>query len=194
MSTLRYPPLPPQDGWIRVLALDPGQRSEPLRAVFVDRNLADDFGTPYECLSYTWDEPGNETAIQINGSQLAIRPNLFNFIVRLRRPHTRRMLWADAICINQSGNDEKSWQVQMMGSIYSHATHVLAWVGEHDHDSEQLFSPWPAASKGYSGLRQKYGLSPSNKELGHRKSIWLSFLSRKYWTRTWYVGSRGLQV
>ena len=36
------------------------------------------------------------------------------------------VFWADAICINQQNNYEKSHQVRMMGSIYSQASGVIS--------------------------------------------------------------------
>ena len=43
-------------------------------------------------------------------------------------------IWIDAICINQSNNEEKSQQVAMMGEIYSGAAEVLVWLGEDAFD------------------------------------------------------------
>ncbi|KAJ9663577.1 hypothetical protein H2201_005538 [Coniosporium apollinis] len=42
-----------------------------------------------------------------------------------------RLLWIDALCINQKDNDEKSSQVMMMRDIYAHAKNVLLWLGPH---------------------------------------------------------------
>lgn len=38
-------------------------------------------------------------------------------------------MWIDAICINQTDLDEKGYQVELMGDIYSKASHVLIWLG-----------------------------------------------------------------
>ncbi|OAA59289.1 Ankyrin and HET domain protein [Cordyceps fumosorosea ARSEF 2679] len=43
-----------------------------------------------------------------------------------------RLIWADAICIDQSDIVEKSAQVDMMDRIYSNAGYVLAWLGPED--------------------------------------------------------------
>lgn len=49
------------------------------------------------------------------------------------RPRNRpcRLLWVDALCINQQDNDEKSSQVMMMRHIYARAKNVLVWLGPH---------------------------------------------------------------
>jgi hypothetical protein len=41
-----------------------------------------------------------------------------------------RILWIDAICINQDDNDERGEQVARMGAIYGQATTVVLWLGE----------------------------------------------------------------
>lgn len=40
-----------------------------------------------------------------------------------------RLVWADAVCINQKGNDEKSKQVLKMDIIYRQGSKTLAWLG-----------------------------------------------------------------
>lgn len=74
-----------------------------------------------------------------------------------------------------------------MGAIYGLATCVLAWVGEHSERSDALFSPMPAVDRANSGVRELIVLPAFHMEERRRKDIWLSFPSRKYWTRTWYV-------
>jgi len=46
------------------------------------------------------------------------------------------LIWADALCINQENDTEKSWQVQLMRKIYASAVKVLAWLGVASHDSD----------------------------------------------------------
>jgi hypothetical protein len=50
----------------------------------------------------------------------------------LRLPKSTRIVWTDAICINQKDNEEKSYQVPLMGSIYSLARRVVVWMGHGD--------------------------------------------------------------
>ncbi|KAK7187683.1 heterokaryon incompatibility protein [Paraphaeosphaeria sporulosa] len=37
-------------------------------------------------------------------------------------------MWIDAICINQTDDEEKSKQVAMMGDVFSLASCVTAWL------------------------------------------------------------------
>ncbi|KAF4631812.1 hypothetical protein G7Y89_g6322 [Cudoniella acicularis] len=48
-------------------------------------------------------------------------------------------LWIDAICINQTDNDEKPWQFASMKSIYEQAAEVLAWLGPSIDTDKKAF-------------------------------------------------------
>ncbi|KAK0738280.1 heterokaryon incompatibility protein-domain-containing protein [Schizothecium vesticola] len=50
----------------------------------------------------------------------------------LRATLSRPVLWADAICIDQSDLDEKASQVPLMAEIYSQAVQTIIWLGEAD--------------------------------------------------------------
>jgi len=54
----------------------------------------------------------------------------------LRLESEPRVLWADAVCINQQDDNEKSKQVQLMLDIFASASKVLAWTGEASYDSD----------------------------------------------------------
>lgn len=47
----------------------------------------------------------------------------------LRSPELKITLWIDAVCINQSDRNEKTWQVDLMRFIYQQAYKVFAWLG-----------------------------------------------------------------
>jgi Heterokaryon incompatibility protein (HET) len=51
-----------------------------------------------------------------------------------------RVLWVDAVCINQNDEDEKSEQVSKMREIYGGATKVYAWLGEADREIDCGFA------------------------------------------------------
>ncbi|KAH7414564.1 heterokaryon incompatibility protein-domain-containing protein [Phaeosphaeria sp. MPI-PUGE-AT-0046c] len=63
-----------------------------------------------------------------NGKVTKIYPNLYNALVQLRRKRAGDY-WIDALCINQSDENEKAVQVQFMGQIYKSASQVVVWLG-----------------------------------------------------------------
>ncbi|KAL8364833.1 hypothetical protein RB595_003893 [Gaeumannomyces hyphopodioides] len=61
-------------------------------------------------------------------NELRVTANLCAALRHLRHPLVERILWVDAICINQADKDEKGQQVQFMAEIYARATRVLVWL------------------------------------------------------------------
>jgi hypothetical protein len=66
--------------------------------------------------------------------------NLYAALSRLRDPDLPRLLWADAVCIDQQNLQERSDQVRLMASIYSSAIRVIVWLGEEADDSALAFA------------------------------------------------------
>jgi hypothetical protein len=67
---------------------------------------------------------------------MQVNKNLFSALQRLRKEDKQRVLWVDAICINQMDFPERAHQVQRMRLIYQRATRVLIWLGEGDQNSD----------------------------------------------------------
>jgi hypothetical protein len=86
----------------------------------------------FEALSYVWGPHVSEIEVLCNGQPLPIQPGLANALSRLRLQQVTRIVWADAICINQNDTEERNHQVSLMGSIYPSATRVIVWLGSAD--------------------------------------------------------------
>lgn len=84
----------------------------------------------YEALSYTWGGSSAEHQIEINGRKIKAQSNLAHALATLRGRDTR-VLWVDALCINQIDIPERNRQVALMGEIYRRARRVLTWLGVH---------------------------------------------------------------
>ena len=86
----------------------------------------------YECLSYCWGNGLPDHSIRIDGRAYSVTSNLLTAIKTRHRclQGSDVPIWIDAICIDQSNNEEKSVQVRLMGDIYSQAAAVLVWLGE----------------------------------------------------------------
>ncbi|KAF2662331.1 HET-domain-containing protein, partial [Lophiostoma macrostomum CBS 122681] len=93
----------------------------------------------YDALSYTWGDGVRKDTIMCNGVEFSISQNLSEALRALRPSQDQvRYLWADAICINQSDEKEKSEQVWNMLMIYQKATSVVAWLGPAQEDMENV--------------------------------------------------------
>ena len=93
----------------------------------------------YEALSYFWGSEGKAEVIVCNSVKFPISRTLFEAFRTLRKSQTQvRYLWVDAICINQSDDEEKSKQVWNMLQIYEKATRVIAWLGNAPSDMDNV--------------------------------------------------------
>lgn len=126
----KYRPLT-EDGTIRLLRLAPGQGQVHFELQTVSINS----GVQYEAISYAWGEPTLKESVLCDGELLDIPASLSAALRWLRLPDQPRVLWADAVCINQADIAEKNKQVAMMGEIYRKPAGILIWLGE---DTEGL--------------------------------------------------------
>lgn len=113
----------------------------------------------YEALSYAWGSEADPSRVRVRSRSrkydshsyyLSITRNLDDALRALRKYHPaagnlestlmsslERVLWIDAICIDQANAAEKGPQVAMMGSIYQSASRVVAWLGPADETSHR---------------------------------------------------------
>ncbi|KAF9761037.1 hypothetical protein IL306_003978 [Fusarium sp. DS 682] len=83
----------------------------------------------YSALSYVWGDAADQEHILVNRVLFRIRKNLYQALIQLRSNGVSDWLWIDTLCIQQKDNDEKSYQVGLMGSIFSNAARVYSWLG-----------------------------------------------------------------
>jgi hypothetical protein len=127
LRELQYEPLPDSDvPLVRLVELLPGKDCEPIIAVLKVSKL----NVEYEALSYCWGGGPVDSPITCNELQLHITHNLKCSLQDLRRPDSPRLLWIDAICINQDDITEREQQVGIMGDIYRNAQRTVVWLGE----------------------------------------------------------------
>ena len=115
-------------GEIRILVLSPGQADEPLRARLQTVSRSEE--PAYKAISYTWGDPVFPHVLQLPEGRVFITESLFGALRRFRGETDPVRLWADAVCINQDGIQEKNHQVADMHKIFEQAEEVLVWLGE----------------------------------------------------------------
>jgi len=73
--------------------------------------------------------PETTKSISVDGQDFPVMANLREALERLRDPVLERVIWIDAIYINQGDTEEKSRQVQVMSMVYAKAIRVVVWLG-----------------------------------------------------------------
>ena len=139
-------------------------------------------------------DPPGVCQIEIDGNVCWISKNISEALHSIRTNTNIRTIWADAICINQADDDEKSWQVGQMGMIYRRAEAVVSWLGPANPRDRQTFADlqslqgkevWTNAGlfnflQSGEGVQKRFCTSESFLAL---KEI----LEKPYWARIWIL-------
>jgi hypothetical protein len=169
----------------------------------------------YFALSYTWGSPGpnfpaewsdgSTRCIKIDDQDFHVHLNLFSALEMLRwKFNLEAKFWIDAICIDQSSDEERNHQVPLMKTIYSTALSTLAWLGpfeEHTKAAFQKLERLESERKSETeGLNLKYRSDESLQKLANILEVefgteeavqeWktvISFFERYYWRRAWII-------
>ncbi|KAI2615386.1 heterokaryon incompatibility protein-domain-containing protein [Hypoxylon sp. NC1633] len=207
-NSASYHRLPPTAdtfiSYIRLVRIKPGSSWHVIDCELITENIAT---AEFIALSYVWGTTMFPHRIKVDGNNFYVTYNLFSALRKLRHPDRDRVVWIDAICINQSDNLEKSHQVRLMRTIYSKASEVIVWLGTGSFMEWLNTGPiimWPgtgseATADAFNLVRQ-FGNTRTEEE---RKRLWAktksswswqitrmafdSILSHEWWTRAWIV-------
>ena len=143
MVEYRYSPLP-QGFDIRLLRLMPHEDgTAPIQCQLFDYSLQDSLQEsgkrthPYDALSYAWGDSGKPQSISVGEYDLPVTKKLHEALLHLRYRSIERIMWIDAVCIDQENQQEKMKQIWLMGKIYAQANRVVVWLGEATVDSDR---------------------------------------------------------
>lgn len=141
MALYTYLPLDTASREIRLLSLLPGVSADEIE-IQLHHDVLDVSQPPeYEAVSYAWGSTENPASIKVRdfsseeAQTMLITENLFSALQHLRSEDSVRVLWVDAICIDQKNVAERSDQVAIMGDIFRYASRVKAWLGPEEQDS-----------------------------------------------------------
>lgn len=97
---------------IRLLHLQPHLNDDGEITCSLSLCNLDDEKSRYEALSYEWGDSADTLhSIRLDGSKFAVRGNLWLALFHLRDNDSIRVLWIDALCINQANEGERNHQV-----------------------------------------------------------------------------------
>ncbi len=188
-SSAIYEPLDFSRKEFRLLNLLPGEQLDPvvcdLEVWCADRSQC----RQYEALSYVWGgKPGPNTLV-LRDQHTPVTSNLDSALPHLRHKDHHRILWIDALCINQDDKQERDHQVRQMRSIYESASRVVAWLGPADSEvidhifrfaSDETLHWTSRSSKGADHSAKSAKTDTADLPL-------FIFLNRPWWKRIWTV-------
>lgn len=143
----------------------------------------------YEAVSYVWGSDSNLQAIQLNQERFWVTENLSAALEALRLPDKDRILWIDALAINQSSFAERASQVKHMQRIYSCSRDTLIWLND-DNVCEIENNPIWVHFCSHWRRHQAEEPSPTGTpqriwDGEHLSTLLSSLSSLKYWHRVW---------
>ena len=136
MAAFKYDPIDLGGANFRLLILLPGVRQDIWCEIFQAELNEREPPASYEALSYTWGTPDKTHSVTMNGAKLRVTFNLYIALRYLRDKAEARILWVDALCIDQENKNEREHQVQQMGEIYKRADRVIFWLGLATHETD----------------------------------------------------------
>ncbi|KAL8729389.1 MAG: hypothetical protein Q9166_004782 [cf. Caloplaca sp. 2 TL-2023] len=170
---------------IRTLTLHPARNKKDdihctlAKAKFKTKPLIEDEPI-YEALSYTWGDAREKRIIHVNRHPVPVTANLYVALEYLRKADEPRVLWVDALCIDQQNLVEKTHQVSIMKNIYTGASQVLVWLGESDKDLRKAMAFFKQLEVTKSHFPAKEDIAPFVPGLG-------KFFKKPWWSRLWVV-------
>jgi hypothetical protein len=179
MSSYPYSSLSPEGDNIRLLRLLPNEdKAALLQCELRNYSLqkSDARTHLYEALSYVWGNQHKTRPIHVDGVTFPVTVNLHAALSRLRDHSFERIIWVDAVCIDQTNPKERKHQVQLMAKIYSKAHRVIVWLGKEAVDTEGALENIRFAANGESTEHLK-------KEM-NQQAI-LNLLQRPWFQRIW---------
>ena len=161
MAPYEYSALDEEASEIRLMTLLPGRFKDDISITMETVVLTKEHTPQYEALSYVWGSPENPVDISVKAwnpersnllpslalsrrrslveasmhGTISVTQNLATALPYLRKEDKLRVLWIDAICVNQQDLAERACQVKRMADVYSMASRVIIWLGIESQNS-----------------------------------------------------------
>jgi Heterokaryon incompatibility protein (HET) len=123
-----------------------------------------------------------------------VTTSLESALTHLRHLSQARLIWADAIYINQADDMEKTSQVNLMGHIYHSAEQWLIWLGDYgskgfsDSEATSAFEivELLGAGRHLNQLPLFDGLEVADR-YARGFEAWAGIVFHPWWQRIWTV-------
>lgn len=135
MDNKHYAWKPLHNDVFRVLELYPGSPSDVLSGML--HHVSREDSPDYETISYAWGNPAVlQGEMDVEGQNMAIPRSAFEALRQVRSREFSRLLWLDAVCIDQTDPQERCQQVSFMSNIFSRSSQNLIYLGSEDPSTE----------------------------------------------------------
>lgn len=191
-SSTKYEPLDVSQRQVRFMRMQHGADSgDDTNIVCELKSFSLNDDPDYVALSYAWTEHKATHLIYLNGTQVIVRPNLFNYLKLMHRERDSDWIFIDALCINQADVKERESQVSLMGDVYRSAREVIAWVGSSgdllELVGEDGWLKWQRLFGSPKGIDTMFFQMPEDARLKIMHLFIDAFCNRSYWNRLWIV-------
>ncbi|KAG9248882.1 heterokaryon incompatibility protein-domain-containing protein [Calycina marina] len=113
---------------IRIPHILPGAFEDKIRVHFDTGFFSAGYGIKFEAFSYHWGSTVNDVDLPIEAADapgvIPITRSLSEALPYLRYDYSFKVIWIDAVCVNEQDLAERSDQVKRMADIYSSALGV----------------------------------------------------------------------
>jgi hypothetical protein len=140
----------------------------------------------YEALSYVWGDPNDTREIFLHGESFQVTTNLESALRHLRSRTGERVLWVDAIAINQNDVREREEQVAIMGAVYQSARWDLLWMGREN--GRHRYAMYVLGHR--FSEDEKEATAEFTRLVRNKPSVWshlVAFFEAEVWQRMWIV-------
>lgn len=148
----------------------------------------------FETVSYTW---GGEDGDHVPSQPVFVGPywdvifqtrNCWNMLRSIRPWRGVRMVWVDALCINQNNIKERGDQVAKMRQIYEECARVIVYLGpDIALPAQGQFPHRRRLEELDQDLRHLHKSSSEDENLGQIDVAMRTLLQRRYFSRVWVI-------
>ncbi|KAK7978787.1 hypothetical protein PG988_006277 [Apiospora saccharicola] len=139
----------------------------------------------YETISYCWGDPTPCRTVLIDGKELQLPRSSAGIIEHISATSDQaRVIWIDAVCVNQADTKERGHQVALMTRIYSEACQNNIYLGEGDTASLKGLETIRALSV---EIHRRYPAHASDLQTPIDEGAVSAFFSLPWFSRVWVV-------
>ncbi|KAI1126431.1 heterokaryon incompatibility protein-domain-containing protein [Nemania abortiva] len=147
---------------IRLITILPGEGDSPVECLLSSADLGAEQVPKYETISYCWGDASSRCSILVNKVLLCVPASAAKALQRVRSPVAQRVVWLDAICINQEDAGERQQQVSLMSLVYQNGDRNLIYLGDEDirealRSVQAILGEAEAAEGSFTRLRSEGG-------------------------------------